>query len=212
MNKQKKRNTTVANYDSLRCCQCDNGRHQNEKTNKQTNTQTEQSIWCKQPTQRGEQRRGGFRDLWGGGLRVNWGALTECDGCRFMCNLTKDTSTGHGGRGEERERERERGEGVEVGGVGSVNSDPWGYGLCRFGSQGGDVRFRYIRPIRADRCAVWILWSWGHRGTAEAKLGPLVFNVTEEVEEEGEDRGGEEEEKDVLPQKKKTQVKTQRAP
>lgn len=34
MNKQK-RNTTVANYDSLRCCQCDNGRQQNE--NKQTN-------------------------------------------------------------------------------------------------------------------------------------------------------------------------------
>lgn len=37
MNKQtkkKRRNTTVVNYDSLRCCQCDNGRQQNE-TNKQ---------------------------------------------------------------------------------------------------------------------------------------------------------------------------------
>lgn len=39
-------------------------------------------------------------------------------------------------------------------------------------------------------------------GTAEAKLGPLVFNVTEEVEEE------EEEGKDVLPQTLQTLART----
>lgn len=38
-------------------------------------------------------------------------------------------------------------------------------------------------------------------GTAEAKLGPLVFNVTEEVEEE-------DEEKDVLPQTLQTLART----
>lgn len=38
-------------------------------------------------------------------------------------------------------------------------------------------------------------------GTAEAKLGPLVFNVTEEVEED-------DEEKDVLPQTLQTLART----
>lgn len=156
MNKQK-RNTTVANYDSLRCCQCDNGRQQNEK-HKQTNEQTEQSIWCKQPTQRGKQRRGNFKDLWGelhgewGWTEVHWENVMVAGSCATWLKTHKLAMVGRGG---------ELGGG---GGVGSVNSDPWGYGLCRFGSQGGDVRFRYIRPIRADRCAVWILWSWGYRG------------------------------------------------